>query len=126
MAAGADGVHLRGGVVAIPGGHATRAMPIDQTDLMMTERHGVEIDYCPKCRGVWLDRGEIDKIIDRASDAAPSRPVAQATSVTPTRNERDTPSGSYDTYRGDGDNYEYRNGKKKKKRGSFLEDLFDF
>jgi Zn-finger nucleic acid-binding protein len=99
---------------------------------MMTERHGVEIDYCPKCRGVWLDRGELDKIIERASDAAPSRPVAQTTSVTPTRNERDTPSGSYgtsrDAYRGDDDDYEYdsRTGKKKKKRGSFLEDLFDF
>ncbi len=35
--------------------------------LQMTERQGVEIDYCPKCRGVWLDRGELDKIIDRAS-----------------------------------------------------------
>ena len=34
--------------------------------LMMTERNGVEIDYCPQCRGVWLDRGELDKIIERA------------------------------------------------------------
>ena len=39
--------------------------PIDQSDLLMTERHGVEIDYCPRCRGVWLDRGELDKIIDK-------------------------------------------------------------
>lgn len=37
------------------------------TALVMAERHGVEIDYCPKCRGVWLDRGELDKIIDQAS-----------------------------------------------------------
>jgi Zn-finger nucleic acid-binding protein len=96
---------------------------------MMTERNGVEIDYCPKCRGVWLDRGELDKIIDRASDAAPSRPVAQTTSVAPTRNQRDTPSydSSRDAYRrDDDDDYDYRTGKKKKKRGSFLEDLFDF
>ena len=106
--------------------------PIDQTELMMTERNGVEIDYCPKCRGVWLDRGELDKIIDRASDAAPTRPVAQTTSVAPTRNNRDTPQGSYDSsrdaYRDDDDDYQYdpRTGKKKKKRGSFLEDLFDF
>jgi uncharacterized protein len=104
--------------------------PIDQTELMMTERNGVEIDYCPKCRGVWLDRGELDKVIDRASDAAPSRPVAQTTSITPTRNERDTPPGSYDSsrdgYRGDDDDYDPRTGKKKKKRDSFLEDLFDF
>ena len=37
------------------------------TDLLMTERQGVEIDYCPSCRGVWLDRGELDKIIERAN-----------------------------------------------------------
>ncbi|MBC7518362.1 MAG: zf-TFIIB domain-containing protein [Microbacteriaceae bacterium] len=40
--------------------------PIDSTELVMSERGGVEIDYCPKCRGVWLDRGELDKIVDRA------------------------------------------------------------
>jgi uncharacterized protein len=45
--------------------------PIDGTELVMTERQGVEIDYCPKCRGVWLDRGELDKIIDRASADMP-------------------------------------------------------
>jgi Zn-finger nucleic acid-binding protein len=47
----------------------------------MSERHGIEIDYCPKCRGVWLDRGELDKIIERAGDghgahhAPPARPA---------------------------------------------------
>ena len=42
-------------------------------DLLMTERQGVEIDYCPQCRGVWLDRGELDKIIERSThDAAPA------------------------------------------------------
>jgi Zn-finger nucleic acid-binding protein len=40
--------------------------PIDGTQLMMSERQGIEIDYCPKCRGVWLDRGELDKLIERA------------------------------------------------------------
>lgn len=38
--------------------------PIDNVDLVMTDRQGIEIDYCPKCRGVWLDRGELDKIIE--------------------------------------------------------------
>lgn len=47
-----------------------------QTTLVMSERQGVEIDYCPKCRGVWLDRGELDKILERA--AAEQAPVAQA------------------------------------------------
>jgi Zn-finger nucleic acid-binding protein len=40
--------------------------PVDGTELKIADRSGVEIDYCPKCRGVWLDRGELDKIIDRA------------------------------------------------------------
>ena len=41
--------------------------PTDQATLVMSERSGVEIDYCPECRGVWLDRGELDKIIDRVA-----------------------------------------------------------
>jgi len=41
--------------------------PVDGTTLLVTDRSGVEIDYCPQCRGVWLDRGELDKIIDRSS-----------------------------------------------------------
>lgn len=47
-----------------------------EATLVMAERQGVEIDYCPKCRGVWLDRGELDKILERA--AAEQVPVAQA------------------------------------------------
>lgn len=46
--------------------------PIDETELVMSERSGIEIDYCPQCRGVWLDRGELDKIIDRSVDASPA------------------------------------------------------
>lgn len=45
-----------------------------QTDLVMSDRQGIEIDYCPKCRGVWLDRGELDKIIERSTDSQ-SRPA---------------------------------------------------
>ena len=45
--------------------------PTDDTTLVMSERNGIEIDYCPDCRGVWLDRGELDKIIERASGPAP-------------------------------------------------------
>jgi Zn-finger nucleic acid-binding protein len=41
--------------------------PLDNTELVMAERQGIEIDYCPKCRGVWLDRGELDKIIQRSA-----------------------------------------------------------
>ena len=44
--------------------------------LVMTDRQGIEIDYCPQCRGVWLDRGELDKIIDRAA-GTPETPTSQ-------------------------------------------------
>ncbi len=79
--------------------------PIDGTQLVMADRNGVEIDYCPQCRGVWLDRGELDKIIERSiRQAAPPPPP---------------PSRGYD--RG----YDERP-RKKKKRDSFLSDIFDF
>ena len=42
--------------------------PVDSTTLLMSDRQGVEIDYCPQCRGVWLDRGELDKLIERSDD----------------------------------------------------------
>lgn len=54
--------------------------PVDNEPLVMAERSGVEIDYCPTCRGVWLDRGELDKIIERSvmspsdADNRPPRP----------------------------------------------------
>ena len=52
--------------------------PACSETLVMSERQGIEIDYCPKCRGVWLDRGELDKIIERAAAAAPATAVARA------------------------------------------------
>ncbi len=84
-------------------------------NLVMSERQGIEIDYCPQCRGVWLDRGELDKIIDRA---APD--TVQQAPVTPSYAEqsRQQPRG-YEPY----DDRERRY--KKKKRG-FLGDIFDF
>lgn len=46
--------------------------PVDESDLTMSERQGIEIDYCPKCRGVWLDRGELDKLIERSENQSSS------------------------------------------------------
>ena len=101
--------------------------PIDQTDLVMSERQGVEIDYCPQCRGVWLDRGELDKILDRAADQPTTRPAEAPSYGTPPRDARyDEPR--YDERRYDDDHYRdsrdprYR----KKKRESWLGDLLDF
>lgn len=50
--------------------------------LVMSERQGVEIDYCPKCRGVWLDRGELDKIIERSTQEVPAS-ASQAQQMPP-------------------------------------------
>lgn len=97
--------------------------PIDDTELVMSERQGIEIDYCPQCRGVWLDRGELDKIIERTSPAAP---VSYAEGPGP--DYRQTPGQSYgETYRratGYDKSDEHKPYPKKKK--SFLDDIFDF
>jgi uncharacterized protein len=75
-----------------------------EPDLMMTSREGIEIDYCPQCRGVWLDRGELDKIIERSAQAAPEP-------------RRESSTG----YRPDYSDHKYKH-----KRKNLLEDLFDF
>jgi Zn-finger nucleic acid-binding protein len=81
--------------------------------LVMTDRSGVEIDYCPTCRGVWLDRGELDKIIERA--AAVKAPVGW-------RGDDDDD----DDRRRHGDARYTDHHYPKKKKKSFLGDMFDF
>lgn len=83
-----------------------------EIDLVMTERQGVEIDYCPKCRGIWLDRGELDKIVDRSADMT----VSSAASRMPVL-ER----GGHRKHDDDGDD-DYHHGKQRK---SWLRELFD-
>jgi Zn-finger nucleic acid-binding protein len=87
----------------------------DQT-LAMTNREGIEIDYCPKCRGVWLDRGELDKIIERSAAQTVRGPEVRG-SADPRR-----PPGEYRDY-DDDDDYYRRHGKR---RRGMLGDLFDF
>lgn len=115
--------------------------PVDNETLVMADRSGVEIDYCPKCRGVWLDRGELEKIIDRAA-GAPAAPTidgakaqvagGRAAPASPPpvyQAEPPRPRGEYrdDTRRYDDDDDDRnRSGYKKKRRESFLGDLFDF
>jgi Zn-finger nucleic acid-binding protein len=74
--------------------------PVDGVTLEMSERQGVEIDYCPTCRGVWLDRGELDKIVERAESWSPGGE----------RRVRDPDD---------------RSRPQKKKRSSFLSELFE-
>ena len=85
--------------------------PVDGTALVITDRSGVEIDYCPTCRGVWLDRGELDKIIERSAAYTPP------------------PSPAVAEPAHDDNAYEEAPRRKKKRRGGFadmLDDIFDF
>jgi Zn-finger nucleic acid-binding protein len=100
--------------------------PIDNVDLVMTERQGIEIDYCPKCRGVWLDRGELDKIIERASADAPQQPASFIPpQPQPQASAPAYPQHSYDPRSGYDPRRDARH-QKHYKRKSFLGELFDF
>lgn len=88
--------------------------PIDESELQMTERQNVEIDYCPKCRGVWLDRGELDKIVERVEE----------TTITPSQVPQMPPQGQpYSPYDKHGNSGYY--GKHGRRKG-LLGELFDF
>jgi Zn-finger nucleic acid-binding protein len=99
--------------------------PVCKVALVMSERQGVEIDYCPQCRGVWLDRGELDKILERSAQDAPAAapppaaPQPQAQPRGPAPFER-----APEPYYGDDDG-RHRQPYRGKRRKSFFEDLFD-
>ena len=89
--------------------------PNCNTTLVMADRQGIEIDYCPDCRGVWLDRGELDKIIERANND-----VSSSRGNVPRTSRRDDD---------DSDEFErpkFGKSPKKKKMTSMLGDLFEF
>ena len=92
--------------------------PTDGTTLTMSERSGIEIDYCPQCRGVWLDRGELDKIIERSLTQVP----AAAAPAPP-------PPGSYERERDQRHEYQQQRyaqqPSRKKRKESWLSELFD-
>jgi uncharacterized protein len=95
--------------------------PSCKIDLVMSDRQGIEIDYCPKCRGVWLDRGELDKIIERNTEN--------------TRVSSQEKPGGYDVTSmarrilKDDDDYKYRSGYdddyRYKKKRNWLKEIFD-
>lgn len=86
-----------------------------ETSLLITERQSVEIDYCPKCRGVWLDRGELDKIIEKSSEGFISSESPRFENKEYSDDRKFYGEKKYD------EDYYKRNKKK-----SFLNDLFDF
>ena len=73
--------------------------PNDSATLVMSERSGVEIDYCPECRGIWLDRGELDKILDRAERESRGSSPRSAPTGSPASNHRDRDHDNRNTYR---------------------------
>jgi len=84
--------------------------PVCAVPLTMSERQNVEIDYCPQCRGVWLDRGELDKIIERSAAEAVPAPQGREQHYAPPPQQQ--PFGYDPRY-------------KHKRKKSFLEELFD-
>ena len=102
--------------------------PVCKVALVMSDRQGVEIDYCPQCRGVWLDRGELDKIIARSAtqEAAPA-PAPQA--APPGVQRVPDPYAERPAYYGDDDGRGRHQGQHghhgQRRRKSFFEDLFD-
>lgn len=92
---------------------AAMPCPICKIPLAMSDRQGVEIDYCPQCRGVWLDRGELDKIVARSGDGEP------APAAPPQQQPWGAPPQAQPGRHGHDPRYQ---GKRKK---SFLEELFD-
>lgn len=94
--------------------------PVDDQLLSISDRQGIEIDYCPSCRGVWLDRGELDKLIEKSSSFSESNSTHRDAPRPERRNYEDNNRYDDDDY-----NYGSHRGQKKKKEG-FLGDLFDF
>ena len=90
--------------------------PVCNIPLNLSERQSVEIDYCPQCRGVWLDRGELDKIIEKSS--APDVQRGKVEQPYPRQPQEASQYGRH----GDDHDYDHHG---KKKRKSFLSDLFD-
>ncbi len=97
--------------------------PACDVALSMTDRQGIEIDYCPQCRGVWLDRGELDKIIERSSaDLAPAQAAQAPPPVQQPPRHPYPPQQSHPGYR-DGP---YKGDYKYRKKKSLLGEIFDF
>ncbi len=106
--------------------------PVCQVDLMIADRQGIEIDYCPKCRGVWLDRGELDKLIERSAAMFTQQPKEEPppsyAPAPPPQYTQQAPPPQYNQapqhHAGHDDRGHH--GHQKRKRKSFLQEMFDF
>jgi Zn-finger nucleic acid-binding protein len=102
--------------------------PTDGAVLEISERSGVEIDYCPDCRGLWLDRGELDRILERSAVTASPAPPAPPASSPRYDDDRHVPAARWGRDWDDDDDFGRRGDqfRPKKKRGSLLGELLDF
>ncbi len=114
--------------------------PVCAVDLKIADRQGIEIDYCPQCRGVWLDRGELDKLIERATPANPAMAYQNQPNADQSYQYQQPPIHNNNQYYDDDDDHHKpgynsnsynqpypQNGQyQRKKREGFLGDLFDF
>ena len=91
--------------------------------LLMTDRQGVEIDYCPQCRGIWLDRGELEKIIDRSAGVNPAMEQAQGF---PPMGYGDNHHNKHDDHDDHDNHRSYGGAYGQRRRKGFLGELFDF
>jgi len=90
--------------------HTMQCPTCTDTALVMSDRQGVEIDYCPQCRGVWLDRGELDKLIERSAAMTPAPAVNAAVQSQPQFADSD---------------YEHGRGQQGNRKKSWLSNIFD-
>ena len=84
--------------------------PTCNVTLLLAEKQGVEIDYCPQCRGIWLDRGELEKIIEKSNQYETTR----------------YPESRRDKHHDDHDDHRYSGDNKYRRKKGFLGELFDF
>lgn len=100
--------------------------PVCDVDLLIADRQGIEIDYCPKCRGVWLDRGELDKIIDRSANVAPAV-QSYGTDYRGSHGHYSPAPPAYHQEHHYPQHHGYHHGHHpKRKHKSFLDEIFDF
>ncbi len=108
--------------------------PNCKVDLVMSDRQGIEIDYCPKCRGVWLDRGELDKVIERSVEgvAATPQPARNQGNYPPPQDQGGLASIARKMLRDDDDDdhkyrqgYDNRGGHYGYKKKNWLKEIFD-
>ena len=96
-----------------------------ETTLVMADRQGIEIDYCPSCRGVWLDRGELDKLLDRAATVvAPAAAPMVAPGYAPVPQRQHAYSDPDDRHHGQHYQQGHGNGYVKKKK-SWMSEIYD-